>query len=121
MTSELDSTGAPILDLIPRQWKETRHAICHIVPKFPVSFYRMSGNEQSRGDSRFVRHSSKVQEIVRVTIIESERDRGNAHFTRAQEFNGFGKAHNAVVFLQKKNLLQEHFCGHSHPMRAIRY
>src|ERR1700747_2054783 len=119
VTSEFDSASAPILDLIPRQRKETRQAICQVVPKFPASFQWISRNEQSGRDSHFVSHCSKVQEIVRVTVIEREGHRGNAHFARAYEFNGLGKAYDPVMLLQKKDSPQEHFRWHSHSMRAI--
>src|SRR5436309_13657129 len=88
---------------------------------FPLSLYRISGNEQSRWNPHFIRYGAKIQKIVPITIVESQHNCWNANLPRAQEANGLGKACNAVVFLQKKNLLQEHFCGHSHPMRAIRY
>src|SRR5260370_14260867 len=89
--------------------------------KFLASFHGAGGNEQSGRDSRLSSHCSQVQEIVCITVIESKYDGGNSYFARTQEFDSFGKIHDAIMCSQEEDLAQKSFGRYSHRVRAIRY
>src|SRR6266849_3569050 len=89
--------------------------------KFLASFHGAGGNEQSGRDSHLSSHCSQVQENVCITVIESKYDGGNSYFARTQEFDRFGKIHNAIMCSQEENLAQKSFGMYSHRVRAIRY
>jgi hypothetical protein len=81
--------------------------------------YVLSANEESDRDTSSFGNSPQVDEVLTVSIVERQHDRGCPYFTALQELNRLTEANHPIKLSKKIHAPQELFRGDPETVRTV--
>src|SRR2546425_1473173 len=121
VAADFEATCVQLTHLSPRQGKKTAAAVRNVVRKLGFLCDLTGADEERNRHVRLFDDRSQGDEIIAISIIECQHQRGPFHIVASQHLDRLSERHDLVMLSQKLDVLEEIVRGNAHSMPAIAY